>query len=240
MDLPQFETIEGLPYPLIRGEEHPCSYLPGQTASELYLASRDIDSSSYQYLMDLGFRRSGSIFYKPDCKDCTACRPIRVKVSDFKMSKSQRKVIKKNQDLVVQCGSSKYSSEKYEIYEKYQRHQHDGAMSCSESEYQKLFHHDGIEGLEMTYFLNDKIVGVGLLDYCGMSLSSVYFYFDPEFSSRSLGVYSALMEIEECQKRNIPYWYIGYYIKNCSKMDYKARFKPNELLGDQGYWNKET
>jgi arginyl-tRNA--protein-N-Asp/Glu arginylyltransferase len=65
----------------------------------------------------------------------------------------------------------------------------------------------------------------------------VYFYFDPAESWRSLGVFGALCEIEECRRRGLPYWYIGLYIRDCPKMNYKIDYRPCELLGSDGTWS---
>jgi arginine-tRNA-protein transferase len=58
----------------------------------------------------------------------------------------------------------------------------------------------------------------------------VYTYFDPEISERSLGVYSILWQIEECKRRSLDYLYLGYWIENCRKMEYKTKYRPLELF----------
>ena len=90
----------------------------------------------------------------------------------------------------------------------------------------------------MTYRVAGRLVGVGVLDLCPGAASSVYFYFDPAESRRSLGVFSALCEIEECRRRGLEHWYIGFHVAGCGKMEYKARFRPHELLGPDGIWRE--
>lgn len=236
MQSENFEFAKGVQFPLIRGGKHDCPYLPGKEAEELYLASRWVDSAIYQQLMDNGFRRSGQIFYKPDCGNCKACQSIRVKVSDFKISKSQRKALNKNRDIEITLSKPSIGQEKFELYNHYQNHQHDGGMSCDIEEYAEMFFNSSVDALEMQYRLEGKLIGVGLVDITEKSISSVYFYFDPDHSKRSLGIFSALMEIEECKKRNLPYWYLGFYVEDCQKMAYKSKFKPYEILKENGEW----
>ena len=84
--------------------------------------------------------------------------------------------------------------------------------------------------------LAERLVGVGIVDITPHALSSVYFYFEPALARRSLGVFSALREIEECRRRELSYWYVGFYVQGCAKMEYKGRFQPHELLSADGKW----
>jgi len=80
------------------------------------------------------------------------------------------------------------------------------------------------------YYLNDKLIAVGVVDITPNCLSSVYMYYDPDFSRMSLGTYTGLVELYFCSSYKLPYYYLGYYIHNCPKMKYKAQFKPSFLL----------
>ena len=67
----------------------------------------------------------------------------------------------------------------------------------------------------------------------------MYFIFDPDFSSRGLGIFSALKEIQYAESLGLDFYYLGYYIKENSFMNYKAQFKPFEILDYQtGKWIK--
>ncbi|MCG8405224.1 MAG: arginyltransferase [Phycisphaerales bacterium] len=226
--------------PLFRGDPHPCPYLPGHTAdNELTLVPR-IDGAVYERLMDLGFRRSGDMLYRPACEGCSECVPLRVPVTRFKPSRSQRRVRRRNQDVVVETGSPISSDEKWRIYKAYLSHQHDGTMSDRREDFEQFLYNSPTKTEEMVYRIGRRIVGVGIVDVCPTCLSSVYFYFDPTQARRSLGVFSTLMEIQVCHERNIPYWYAGFYIRACGSMSYKADFRPYELLGPDGVWRTTT
>jgi arginine-tRNA-protein transferase len=64
----------------------------------------------------------------------------------------------------------------------------------------------------------------------------VYFYFDPREARRSIGTFSGLYEIEWAREMKLAHWYMGYWIKECPTMAYKARFRPCEALGTDGEW----
>jgi arginine-tRNA-protein transferase len=83
---------------------------------------------------------------------------------------------------------------------------------------------------ELIILENEKIIGVGIFDLIEDYWSSVYFFYDPDYSKFSLGTFSILLEIELAKRYNANYYYIGYYIEKCNKMNYKKFFRPNEIL----------
>ena len=78
----------------------------------------------------------------------------------------------------------------------------------------------------------DEATG-GVLDFC-----SVYMFFDPRYSDRSLGTYSILWEIDYCRRQGLSYYYLGYFVAGSKTMAYKARFKPYELLDNAFCWHR--
>ncbi len=196
-----------------------------------------LDGAVYQVLMDAGFRRSGQAVYRPSCGQCRECVPLRVPVTQFSPSRSQRRAERRNADIVVQIDSPACTEEKWRIYADYLKYQHDGAMDGSFNAFEEFLYNSPTDTLEMTYRLERQIVAVGIVDVCPDCLSSVYFYFDPACARRSLGVFGALCEIQECRRRGLAYWYAGFYVRQCPGMNYKAQFRPYELLGADGIWH---
>ncbi|MBF0197366.1 MAG: arginyltransferase [Planctomycetes bacterium] len=217
------------------GQPRECSYLEKQEAQDVFCQNDDISPLSYEVLLANGFRRSGNIIYRPNCDNCRACQPLRIQANSFKPSKSQRRVLRSNKDLTLTWGELSDNDEHLELYELYQQSQHQGQMSCKKDDFMVMFSHQGIDVREMRICLEDRLIGVGIVDVGPTSLSSVYFYFDPEFRSRSLGTYSIIQEILACQQNGWYYWYAGFYIKECQKMEYKGRFGPAEVLTDIGW-----
>ena len=191
-----------------------CGYFKGRTCSsfltsyELLKASasfaesteNSIDVSSFYYiLLNNGFRRYSDFYYINDCEACSECIPIRIHVKDFKPSKSQRVVWRKNQDLDItllkKCtdadGSNLFiSDEKCALFRDYDAY-HNGA----EKDYVKMTLADSAENLNqlvsgysgvwnMEYRLDGRLVGVGVLDFAEdavsgkKALSSNYFYYE--------------------------------------------------------------
>jgi leucyl-tRNA---protein transferase len=219
-----------------------CAYLPGQYATFRVLEMEEgvtVSGDGYQRLLDAGFRRSGAMIYQPTCSGCRACVPLRVPVEGFQLSKSQRRVMRRNADLVVQAGIPEATREKWELYERYQREWHQKSSADSEDvmEFVAFLYRSPVESVEFEYRDRwGKLLGVGIGDLCPTSLSSVYFYFDPRETRRSIGTFSALYEIQWARDRAMKYWYAGYWIQKCPSMAYKSRFQPCEILGTDGTW----
>lgn len=222
--------------PVYAGTPHECPYLPGRTANNEFIVASSLESGLYQSLMDAGFRRSGEIVYRPTCEGCRECVPIRVPVNTFTPSRSQLRARRKNGDVRVEIGPPTLTDEKWRIYTAYQTDQHDGAMNTGRDDLESFLYRSPTTTEEMTYYVGERVVAVGIVDVTPLALSSVYFYFDPAERRRSIGVYSALREIEECRTRRLPYWYIGYYVRDCRRMSYKAHYQPYELLDADGVW----
>ena len=90
---------------------------------------------------------------------------------------------------------------------------------------------------EARYWLGDQLIGVGVVDVGAKSSSSVYFYFDPDHSRRSLGVFSVLKELEYAAVQGRDWHYLGLYVADCQALNYKALYLPHERRID-GEWRR--
>lgn len=211
--------------------EHDCSYLQGQKAITMFVDPKaNVDVELYTELSRFGFRRSGNHYYRPHCNACQACIPIRLPVADFTASRSQKRVMRLNRELKAQVMAPDFHEDHYLIYEKYINQRHaDGDMYPPGREQYRSFLIDGHASTEFVEFsLNEKVLGLAVIDCLNDGLSAIYTFFDPEFDKLSLGTYAIIWQIQEAQRRQLPYVYLGYFIKKCTKMNYKTAFKPFE------------
>ncbi|XP_027695662.1 arginyl-tRNA--protein transferase 1 isoform X2 [Vombatus ursinus] len=98
----------------------------------------------------------------------------------------------------------------------------------------------GYGSFHQQYWLDGKIIAVGVIDVLPYCVSSVYLYYDPDYSFLSLGVYSALREIAFTRQLHektfqLSYYYMGFYIHSCPKMRYKGQYRPSDLLCPETY-----
>jgi leucyl-tRNA---protein transferase len=227
----------------------PCVYLPGKTERKVFTQLIGKDAAIMNdSLSEGGFRRSQMISYRPACLDCQACISLRIVVKDFKPSKTHRKIIKRNQDLMGKVLPPRPTSEQYSLFKDYLHSRHEGggmvdmtmldySLMVEEShvrtriiEYKKR----GIDSAILKRGTGD-LYAVAVCDELADGISLVYSYFNPEEPERSLGTMMILDTIERARELGLPYVYLGYWIEKSDKMNYKANFKPHEILVGSGW-----
>jgi len=218
------------------GETHACPYLPGREALEEFFVAEQFPPELYHEFMNYGFRRSGRIIYRPICPTCLECRPIRVPAAAFMPNKALRRVLRKNEDVEIRVAAPRFSREKFRLYSDYLLLKHDTIPENSPVYLRGSLYLSPVKTIEFEYRVRGRLVGVGIADLCSRSLSSVYMFYDPECSQRSLGTFSAIQEIFFCREHSIPHYYLGFFVRECPSMNYKERFRPNEILDRSGRW----
>ena len=234
----------------------PCGYLPDQRWSLEYEYVTEMSPGEYLARLLAGWRRFGTMLFRPACPACSACRSLRVRADHFRPDRSQRRTRKANEGAVqLRVGQPSVTRAKLALYDRYHAHQAkakgwpEHPAKDSGSYVDSFVHHPypeegpagegpGVE--EWCYFLGSRLVGVGHVDRLPPGpdggLSAIYFFYDPAERSRSLGTWNVLCLIDEAVRRGLPYAYLGYYVEGCPSMAYKARFVPNEILGTDGVW----
>ena len=214
---------------------HPCSYLSRNDAQTLFVDPRRIISSSlYQTLTDRGFRRSGSHLYQPRCKACNACIATRIPVAEFRPRRTQRRVVRKNQDLRLEIEDARFSRRHYNLYARYisLRHAEGDMYPASEDQFRSFLLSPWSASFFICLYLGEQLLSVAVTDQQAKGLSAIYTFFEPNEDKRSLGVLSILQQIEVCRSLNLPYLYLGYWVKDCGKMAYKTDYRPAEFFVD--------
>ena len=80
----------------------PCPYLAGRTERKVFTELKGPHADQLnEALGRIGFRRSQTVAYRPSCVDCQACVSVRVVAGEFAPSKAQKRILKRNSDLVV-------------------------------------------------------------------------------------------------------------------------------------------
>lgn len=220
------------------GPEHDCPYLEGRAAAERAFRLQEAPEGLYKHLMDFGWRRSGSIVYKPACSGCAECVPIRVPVREFVPNRSQRRSLKRNADIEARVGVPRSTTEKFDLFVRYQRGRHTGEMCTLRGEFEQFLYRSPVRTIEVEFRIDGRLVGAAIADRDGGALSAVYTWFDPDLDDRGLGTWSILWFIDYARGEGIPYYYMGYLVRDCRKMNYKSNFRPYEIGDSGGRWTR--
>ena len=216
---------------LFQSPPEPCSYLDDHTARNVYADPfRPPTMPLYSALIQKGFRRSGDYLYRPHCEHCEKRISTRIIANDFKPNRSQKRSLKNNSDLTVATESARYTDEYFDMYVRYldSRHKDAGMDNPERSDFERFLISDWCDTEFCTLRLNGKLLAVAVTDIVSTGLSAVYTYFDPEFEKRSLGTASIMMQMQLASERGLDYVYLGYWIEESSKMNYKSFYKPQE------------
>jgi leucyl-tRNA---protein transferase len=227
----------------------PCPYLPGQEERKVFTHLVGERAGELNDLLTHGgFRRSQSIAYRPACETCRACVSVRVVAADFRPTRSMRRILDRNGDLVGEMRVAVPTSEQYAVFRSYldARHRDGGMADMSVLDYSMMLEDSHVETRTVEYrrrgpdsAINGRgtgdLLAVALTDVLGDGLSMVYSFFDSDAAARSLGTYMILDHIARARRMGLPYVYLGYRVQGSRKMDYKGRFLPQQRLTPDGW-----
>jgi len=212
----------------------PCPYLPDRDEVKLFTYLNKTDGSALNdQLSQLGFRRAQNIAYRPACLSCDACKSSRVLVQRFCPSASMRRVLRTNVDLVRSINPPIADGEHYALICKYltSRHKDGGMENIEESGFAELIEETCLTTELVDYRNNDgELIASVLIDQLTNGPSMVYSFFRPDMSKRSLGNFMILDHIERAKLAGKDYLYLGFWIGQSPKMNYKQRYQPLEIL----------
>ena len=208
----------------------PCPYLAGRYERRLVADISNGDPIEiHEQLSDIGFRRSHGVMYRPVCNNCCECIPVRVFLGDFILSRSQKRVLSKNNDLRAKIVPAIATQEQYLLFGKYQLERHSlGEMGkMGFKEYRSMIEESPIQTSIIEFRdLQETLLGCLLIDHTVNGTSAVYSFFDPDHSKRSIGKYMILWLIKFTMNVNKDYVYLGYWVEGSTNMAYKSMFKP--------------
>ena len=217
----------------------PCPYVAGRTERKVVTELAGVSAETlHDRLSRGGFRRSHNIAYAPVCPNCTACVPIRVRAKDYLPDRTQKRIERRNADLLVQEMPPRATAEQYALFQIYQQARHgEGDMSTmSFYDYRAMVEDTPIETSMVEFRLpNGQLVGACLTDRLGDGVSAVYSFFDTDLAQRSLGTYAIIWLVRRAVELGLENVYLGYWVQESRKMAYKAKFNPTEILRG-GQW----
>lgn len=219
--------------------EVPCPYLPDRMERKIITELAGAQAGDmFELLSRAGFRRSHSIAYRPACATCQACVPVRIDIDGFAPSRSLRRVLARNADLVPEIRPAHPTQEQYQLFSRYLEARHnDGEMvGMGPQDYASMVADSPIDTRVVEFRDRQKnLIAACLTDWSGDGVSAVYSFFTPDRPRASLGTYVVLRLLDLARQARLPYLYLGYWVEGSQKMDYKRRFRPLERYGPDGW-----
>lgn len=233
-----------------------CGYLPKKLAQSLIAAPQHlVDAEVYSGLIQQGFRRSGKFAYRPHCELCNECVPVRVILEAFTPTRSQKRALKQHADLTVRILPLGFEEKHFALYAEYQVQRHASEENLNQKtevddaeQYRQFLCQSNVESLMIEFSdANNQIKIVSVVDMVHDGISAVYTFYDADetkasyaanIKRASYGTYSIMWLIEWTKSLDLPYLYLGYWIKDSQKMAYKQNFKPQERLVN-GEWTRD-
>jgi arginine-tRNA-protein transferase len=223
----------------------PCPYLPGKNERKVFTElNGDNASELNDALGRIGFRRSQNVAYRPSCADCSACVSVRVVAGEFEPNATQRKLLRRNEDLVITACKPWSTEEQFELLQRYLRARHPGGgmTEMDEMDFADMVEQTPVESHVIEYRepgkngRPGKLIGACLTDRQGDGLSMIYSFFDTELEHRKgLGNFIIMDHILRAAKAGLPYVYLGYWVEGSQRMQYKIRYRPLERLSRNGW-----
>ncbi len=232
----KIRQINERPLPLICIPESQCNYLPDRRSETLFVDPQvAMNTKTYSALIEQGFRRSGELVYTPRCPHCVQCTSIKIDPRKFSPSRSQKRCLKKNSDLSVLPVKAQFSLEYFNLYKRYinGRHADGGMANPTRESFEEFLYSEWSNTLFLEMRKEQLLIGVAVIDVLPQGISAVYTFYEPNEHKRGLGNFAILWQLQLALKRQFEWVYLGYWIADSQKMNYKSQFQPS-----LGYRNK--
>lgn len=239
MKASQPQQAFSLPMLPMSDHAHPCVYRPTELARmPLLYPTRRLTGEELDQQLALGRRRSGTYLYYTACPSCSACEPTRLRIEEFKLSKSMRRVLHRGDQVLKTVLSTPAEDElRLKLFNRHRMHRD---LATSKEAYSREdFHGFLVDSCcfskELSYWIGEKLVACSIIDWGQCAISAVYSYFDPDFSDLSLGTYSILKQFQLAKEFQKTFLYLGMFVESNQHLRYKGRFAPQERF-IQGQW----
>ena len=227
---------------LTRFKEGPetCLYLPDREATQEYVVVGRLSPEEYERKMDEGWRKFGAFLFRPICRTCSECRPIRIPVAKFTPDRSQKRALRRNADLRVIAARPTADVARLDLYRRYHAAQANRkgwpVRDGDPTDYVHNFVRNPIPSIEISVWEEETLRAIVLTDITPNAVSAVYHYHDPDTADRSLGTFAILQSIALAESLGRPWLYLGFFVAGCGSMAYKSRYRPCEIMDANGEW----
>jgi len=203
--------------------------------------SDNIAPATYDLRLADGWRHFGKQFFRYNfgiyMNEIRRVLPLRIRLADFQISKSQKRTLRRNADLLTDIAPIAINRE---IEDLFHRHKRRFRFGVPNSVFDFVSHDSAsvpTEGFQIEARLDGRLVAISFFDISCIGVSAIYGCFDPDETRRSLGIFTMLKIIEHARTTGKQFYYHGYAYDGESFYDYKKRFTAIEVFDWSGNWN---
>jgi arginine-tRNA-protein transferase len=213
-----------------------CSYLADREASLDLRVQVDVTPEELDAMLERGWRRFGPVYFRPACAACEECVTLRLPTATFVPSKSQRRARKNAASLRRIVSTPIVDAERIDLYRRWHAAREEkrgwdpSALDAERYAFDFAFPHPSVREVAWRDSRDGHLVGLGICDETPTAISAVYFFWDPDRAPPSLGVAHVVALVEDAKARGKPWVYLGYRVLGCASLEYKAKYRPHELL----------
>ncbi len=215
-------------------EPRSCAYLPANMASLEYRLMVNVSPDELEALLLRGWRRFGPAYFRPACRLCNECVSIRLDVTKFQATESQKRALRRSRRFRLELGRPKVDAERLELHRQWHATREEDRgwepSALTEEEYGTQFAFPSATGREVAWYDGDRLVAISLLDVTKHCVSAAYFFYHPDIARLSPGVGNVMRCVELAEQTGAQHVYLGYRVEGCASLTYKGQFKPHELL----------
>lgn len=214
-----------------------CPYLANEDMRVKCFESDEIEQEELDFLLKYNWRHFGPHFFKHDCDYCNSCINVRININKFLISKSQKRLIRKNTDLLAKTFFTRAKPENIELLNSWQENR------TEQRKWKKVFWYTDL--FEKSFILNDsisrelglfnpegKLIAKTFYDITSNSLNMLYSCYDPEYQKRRLGIYLILACLNLVRSSNKKYLYLGHWNHRVLSLQYKKNFSGLECFDE--------
>jgi leucyl-tRNA---protein transferase len=204
--------------------------------------SQKTSSREMDLFLASGWRHFGTHFFRYNLgfyeDEIRFVLPLRIRLSDFTLSKSQKRILKKNRELQTFIRPIEITEEKEILFDRHKKRFKEGVPDSIYNFLDVNAADTPCEGMEICVYDENKLLAASFFDVGETAVSGIYAMFAPEAASRSLGIFTILLEIDFAIKNEKSFYYLGYCYNGNSYYDYKKQFRGTEKFDWQGNWVK--
>jgi len=204
---------------------------------------QQLSSHRLDRMLAQGWFRYGQCFQKPQviCVNDTVCDVlnIRLDIEKHQFSKSQRKLIRRNdRKFQFKIQKATVTKEKEKLYQ-LNKFRFKGFLTRNLEEFLNFEYQDSIfNTYEIGVYHNKQLIALSYFDLGKKSIAGILGLLNWTYAKESLGMYTMMKELEFAKQAGFKFYYPGFIMVQVNDFDYKLKLGDFSYLATTRRWRK--